>query len=188
MGFLYCFVIVLALGMLGAPSAMAQPAPTASISFVEPATEGALLVPTTDIPSAVVTPGIEQATVSFVLPFQASAQTFTVAYTEPGTPSILSDLVTVTVVDAGIVSTVTVVFQSDFGEGGLLPVTPPIFSEAEKVEGNRFLFSFVAGEQSFPVAVFVQSDVETVPEPASVVLVASGLFGVAVVASKRRRT
>jgi hypothetical protein len=93
----------------------------------------------------------------------------------------ISDVLTVVVTD----SILTVQFDSDTETGTL--TAPPGFRSVPESATPSILPVSIPGFPQFQVSILSDSDATTVPEPATLILVAAGILGSAGVRLRRRR-
>jgi hypothetical protein len=108
--------------------------------------------------------------------------------TEPGAPTVISDVVLLTVSPGEVVDGVgqqflTVNFQSDPVDLTQFPALPVPFANVRRVVEDGTLQNLI-GAPGF--AVRVQSDIDSVPEPGSLILLGSGFVGLAGATWRRR--
>ena len=111
-------------------------------------------------------------------------ETFLVALTEPGTGED-SDVLDLQHAAGTAAYSFLFISDSEGGPGlGLGPSVPRIPETGELQDVTQFL---PAELRDFGFSVSVQSDVEPVPEPASIVLLGSGIAGVGTLLRRRRQ-
>jgi hypothetical protein len=167
------------------------PAWAFSISFLEPISETAIIVVSTDFLNPFVGVGPEGAGVIasdgpgvFV---GAPIVTASVGLLEPGTLQV-SDILSISIVSPGGVIQVQATFQSDFGESALSP--PPGGFTSTLIENGLPQVAFstslpLVGGGSFDLTVTTQSDLEPVPEPITMFLGGTGLISLAYAGRRR---
>jgi PEP-CTERM motif-containing protein len=187
-------LILVMLSFIGMALVLADHASALTITFLEPGNDSLPIVPTTDLPGATITPGVESASVTLGTVTASTAIVAQVALvqTQAGTMEGggqgVSDIVTLLnfLNPAGTPVGFRATFQSDTSttEKGLPTPTTLTLLDIEETGfaqvaiSGRFVVGGLNGNIATDVTINALSDRDVVPEPSTLLLVGAGLVGV----------